>query len=77
MAAIKNNNFKNVLLVFAFVILANAIGNSFFYRFDLTKDKRYTLSPTSLAIIKQIKEPLAVKIYMQGDLPAEFKRLQQ
>ena len=49
----------------------------FFHRFDLTKDKRYTLSETSLNIIKQVKEPLSIKIYMQGDLPAEFKRLQQ
>lgn len=77
MVPTKNNNLKNVLFVVAILFLANAIGSSFFYRFDLTKDKRYTLSPTSLAIIEQVKEPLAVKIYMQGDLPAEFKRLQQ
>ncbi|MBX9888984.1 MAG: gliding motility-associated ABC transporter substrate-binding protein GldG [Flavobacteriaceae bacterium] len=77
MVPTKNNNLKNILIVFAVLLLVNAIGNSLFYRFDLTKDKRYTLSPTSLAIIKQIKEPLAVKIYMQGDLPPEFKRLQQ
>lgn len=77
MVPTKKNNLKSVLLVVAIVLLANAIGNSFFYRFDLTKDKRYTLSPTSLGIIKQVKEPLAIKIYMQGDLPAEFKRLQQ
>ncbi|MCK8205105.1 DUF7088 domain-containing protein, partial [Erwinia amylovora] len=48
----------------------------FFFRFDLTKDKRYTLSPTSLQIIEQVKNPLYIKVYMQGELPAEFKRLQ-
>ncbi|MBU0942377.1 MAG: gliding motility-associated ABC transporter substrate-binding protein GldG [Bacteroidetes bacterium] len=77
MVPTKNTNLKNILIVVAVLLLVNAIGNSFFYRFDLTKDKRYTLSSTSLAIIKQIKEPLAIKIYMQGDLPPEFKRLQQ
>ena len=77
MVPTQNNNLKNVLLVVALLVLANAIGNSFFYRFDLTNDQRYTLSPTSLGIIKQVKEPLAIKIYMQGDLPAEFRRLQQ
>jgi gliding-associated putative ABC transporter substrate-binding component GldG len=77
MVPTKNNNLKNILIVVAVLLLVNAIGNSFFYRFDLTKDKRYTLSSTSLAIIKQVKEPLAIKIYMQGDLPPEFKRLQQ
>ncbi len=59
------------------MLVINLIGNSFFHRFDLTKDHRYTLSQTSLDIIKQIKEPLSVKIYMEGDLPAEFRRLQQ
>jgi general stress protein 26 len=47
-----------------------------FYRFDLTKDNRYTLSSTSLDIVKQVKEPLYIKIYLQGDLPA-FIRLQR
>ncbi len=77
MTASKKNNLKSVLITLAIVLLLNAIGSSFFHRFDLTQDKRYTLSPTSLDIIKQVKNPLYIKVYMQGDLPAEFKRLQQ
>jgi gliding-associated putative ABC transporter substrate-binding component GldG len=73
----KKNNLKSVLIILAIVVLANVIGSSFFHRFDLTKDKRYTLSQTSLNIIKQVQNPLSIKVYMQGDLPAEFKRLQQ
>ncbi|MDO8315928.1 MAG: gliding motility-associated ABC transporter substrate-binding protein GldG [Flavobacterium sp.] len=77
MTTSKKNNLKSVLITLAIVVLLNVIGNSFFHRFDLTKDKRYTLSPTSLNIIKQVQNPLSIKVYMQGDLPAEFKRLQQ
>ncbi|MFV8373347.1 gliding motility-associated ABC transporter substrate-binding protein GldG [Flavobacterium sp. LB2P74] len=77
MTTSKKNNLKSVLIILAIVVLANAIGSSFFHRFDLTKDKRYTLSTTSLNIIKQVQNPLSIKVYMQGDLPAEFKRLQQ
>jgi gliding-associated putative ABC transporter substrate-binding component GldG len=77
MIPIKKSNLKDLLIIIAFLLLANGIGNSFFHRFDLTKDKRYTLSETSLKIIEQVNNPLSVKIYMQGDLPAEFKRLQQ
>ena len=76
MTTSKKNNLKSVLIILAVVLLLNAIGNSFFHRFDLTQDKRYTLSPTSLNIIKQVQNPLYIKVYMQGDLPAEFKRLQ-
>lgn len=72
-----NKNSKTVLTTLAILVLVNAIGSFFFHRFDLTKDKRYTLSETSLNIVNQVNEPLFVKVYMQGDLPSEFKRLQQ
>jgi len=77
MIAAKKRNLQSVLITIAILILVNLLGNSFFHRFDLTKDHRYTLSETSLNIIQQVKEPLSIKIYMEGDLPAEFKRLQQ
>jgi gliding-associated putative ABC transporter substrate-binding component GldG len=70
------NRLKTVGITIAIVLLLNTIGSFFFYRFDLTKDKRYTLSPTSLQILEQVKNPLYIKVYMQGELPSEFKRLQ-
>lgn len=76
MTTSKQKNLKSLLILIAILLVLNIISNSFFYRFDLTKDKRYTLSATSLNIIKQVENPLSVKIYLQGDLPAEFKRLQ-
>ncbi|WP_310558822.1 gliding motility-associated ABC transporter substrate-binding protein GldG [Flavobacterium sp.] len=76
MTASNKNNIKSLLIVIAILLFLNLISGYFFHRFDLTKDKRYTLSTTSLTIIKQVQNPLYVKIYLQGDLPAEFKRLQ-
>ncbi len=76
MIPINKSNLKTLLITIAILLVANGIGNQIFHRFDLTKDKRYTLSPTSLNIVKQAQNPLYVKIYLQGDLPAEFKRLQ-
>ena len=77
MTTSKKNNLKAVLIILAIVLLINVLGNSFFHRFDLTKDNRYTLSSASLNIVKQVQNPLSVKVYLQGDLPAEFMRLQQ
>ena len=77
MTATNKNNLKSLLIIVAVLLVLNIISNSFFHRFDLTKDKRYTLSPTSLNIIKQAHNPLSIKIYLHGDLPAEFKRLQK
>jgi gliding-associated putative ABC transporter substrate-binding component GldG len=73
----KNSNLKSVLSTVAILIIVNFLSITFFYRFDLTKDKRYTLSATSLTIVKKIEEPLFIKIYMQGDMPTEFNRLQR
>ncbi len=77
MTTSKKKNLKSVLIILAVVLVLNAIGSSVFHRFDLTKDKRYTLSSTSLKIIDQVQNPLVIKVYMQGDLPPEFRRLQQ
>ncbi|HQF48531.1 MAG TPA: gliding motility-associated ABC transporter substrate-binding protein GldG [Flavobacterium alvei] len=76
MTTSKKNNLKSLLILIAILLFLNGMSSYFFHRFDLTNDKRYTLSTTSLNIIKQVKAPLYVKIYLQGDLPAEFKRLQ-
>ena len=76
MTTSNKKNIKSLLIVVAILLVFNVISSYFFHRFDLTKDKRYTLSSASLNIIKQVQNPLYVKIYLQGDLPAEFKRLQ-
>jgi gliding-associated putative ABC transporter substrate-binding component GldG len=70
------NRLKSVGITLFLLLVINTIGSFFFYRLDLTKDKRYTLSSTSLHIIEQVKNPLYIKVYMQGELPSEFKRLQ-
>ncbi|MBZ4037578.1 gliding motility-associated ABC transporter substrate-binding protein GldG [Flavobacterium sp. 17A] len=70
-------NIKTLGITIFILIVLNVLGTLFFHRFDLTKDKRYTLSPTSLQIVKQVENPLSIKIYMEGDLPADFRRLQQ
>ena len=69
-------NIKNLVAAIGFILILNVLGNYFFYRFDLTKDKRYTLSETSLTILKNIKEPLFITVYLDGEFPAEFKKLQ-
>lgn len=77
---VMNNNKKQGLkqlgLLIAGLIALNIFGNYFFKRFDLTADKRYTLSETSLNIIKQIDSPLYIDVFLEGQFPAEFKRLQ-
>jgi gliding-associated putative ABC transporter substrate-binding component GldG len=72
----KKSNLKALLTTIAILVVLNFAGNFFFKRFDLTADNRYTLSETSLNIIKEVKEPLYVDVFLEGNFPGEFKKLQ-
>ncbi|MFC6877113.1 gliding motility-associated ABC transporter substrate-binding protein GldG [Flavobacterium myungsuense] len=76
MTAINKNNLKNLLFTLCILLIVNIIGSQFFHRFDLTQDKRYTLSQTSLNILKEVKEPLIIDVFLKGQFPSEFKKLQ-
>ena len=70
---------KSVLSLFGTLValLALNFASSFvFSRFDLTHDNRYTLSEPSLKIISEIQEPIEVEVYLEGNFPLEFRRLQ-
>ncbi len=67
---------QHIALAIAGVIILNFISNKCFKRFDVTQDKRYTLSKTSVDILEQLEETLYINIYLEGDFPAEFQRLQ-
>ncbi len=70
------NIYTKLAILIVGVILINSIGNLVKFRWDLTKDKRYTLSDQTIALVENIEEPIYIKVYLQGDFPAEFKRIQ-
>ena len=70
------NNFKKIVSLLAILIGINFAGHFIFKRFDLTADKRYTLSETSLQIVDEIKEPVYIDVFLEGEFPGEFKKLQ-
>lgn len=60
------------------LIAINYLSSLVFKRFDLTYDKRYTLSQASLNVIQDVDSPIVVDIYLSGDdFPSEFRRLQR
>ncbi len=67
---------KNLIFVIVGVILLNVLGNYFYKRFDLTQDKRFTLSQAAKNIIATVDSPIVVEVFLKGNFPSEFKRLQ-
>ncbi|MBC7641588.1 MAG: gliding motility-associated ABC transporter substrate-binding protein GldG [Flavobacterium sp.] len=72
----KASKFQKLILTIVIVLIINLAGSQFFHRFDLTNDQRYTLSQTSLDIVQKVDEPLYIDVYLDGDFPSEFKKLQ-
>lgn len=68
--------YSKALVLLAGLVVLNIVVNKFYKRFDLTQDQRYTLSETTKNIIDKIEETTFIKVYLQGDFPSEFKRLQ-
>ena len=43
-------------------------------RFDLTKDKRYTLSEAAKQTISTaVDAPIIIDVFLEGDFPSEFR----
>jgi ABC-2 type transport system permease protein len=57
------------------IILVNVIGSFLFHRFDLTSEKRHSLSPATKEILKSVDDIVYFRVYLEGDFPAGFKRL--
>lgn len=76
MKVAKQHHLKQVgLLAFGLVVL-NVASHYIFKRFDLTQDQRYTLSETTKKIIDGVDSPLIIDVFLEGNFPGEFKKLQ-
>ena len=73
---------KHDFIIFSILVLGLFILNNFIYktglykRYDLTHDQRYTLNEATLNIIDQVKSPISIDVFLEGeDFPSEFRRL--
>ncbi|MFD1817070.1 gliding-associated putative ABC transporter substrate-binding component GldG [Pseudarcicella hirudinis] len=72
---------KNKLLTFLIVLLAiagfNLLAKRFFFRIDLTEEKRYTISKATQNLLENLDDEVYVKVYLTGkSIPGGFKRLE-
>ena len=74
---LKTNQIISFLVTMGIVLVLNVIGSFVFTRFDLTSEKRYTLSPTTKEILGDLKDYVYFKVYLEGDFPAGFKKLRR
>jgi ABC-2 type transport system permease protein len=57
------------------LIVLNIFAEAIYRRIDLTKEKRYTLSPASKALVDKLDDVIYFNIFLEGDMPSSYKRL--
>jgi len=72
-------NIRNYRNIFLLICLLACILVSYFYffRIDLTSDKRYSLAEQTKNLMSKIDAPLEVVVYLDGDLNPGFQRLKK
>ena len=74
----KTSKSKLISLVVLFIglLVLNINSGLFNARFDLTEDKRYTLSEASKDLVANVDSPIIVDVFLDGEgFPSEFRRL--
>jgi gliding-associated putative ABC transporter substrate-binding component GldG len=59
------------------LLLLNLISGWIYTRWDLTEDRRFTLAPQSVEAAQALENEVIIDVLLEGNLPAEFARLQQ
>src|SRR5690625_12838 len=68
---------KRYIYILVGVLLLGIVSQIFYKRFDLTQDKRYTLSDVTVQMLDTISSPIEIEVLLSGKSTAEFRRLQQ
>ena len=76
----KNKRIQHLIQLALFtgiLIFLNVIGSLVHGKWDLTEEKRFTLTDSTREILNDIDEPVLVRVLLVGEFPAGFKRLQK
>ncbi|TAL61282.1 MAG: gliding motility-associated ABC transporter substrate-binding protein GldG [Bacteroidetes bacterium] len=76
----KNLKFKSwlqFLAAFTGIILLVKVSSLIRIRFDLTEDKRYTLSAPTKKILSDLKNDIYIQVFLDGEIPIPLKRLKR
>ncbi len=72
-----NSYLAQLLIVVAIIIGVNIISSNIFTRFDLTAEKRYTLSESTQNLLENVDDIVYFRVFLDGEFPAGFKRLRR
>ena len=63
------------LLLLVILFAVNYLASAFHARFDLTKEKRYTLSKATKDLLKNLDDDVQIDVFLKGEFPAKFRKM--
>lgn len=73
----KMKDITGYIMTVVISVLIAAGGSFFSLRLDLTSDKRHTLSEPTRELLSSLDNDVYIQVYLDGDMPIEFKRLRR
>jgi ABC-2 type transport system permease protein len=67
----------NNFLILAMLVVVNVIGSYLFTRFDLTEEKRYSISEPTKDFLRNLDDVVSIRVYLTGNLPSGMKELEK
>ncbi len=73
----KSNDVLKLLLSVAIIVVLGFILCFKFFKLDLTEEKRHSLTEQTIETLENLEERIFFKVYLTGDIPAEYRKLEQ
>lgn len=69
-------SWKSILILVALVVV-NLLAWKVVYRWDMTNDKRYSISSATKGLLQSLESPLEITLFLDGELNTGFTRLKK
>lgn len=74
----RKQNIIQAILVIVIIAFINILSSFVFFRFDLTKEKRFTISDVSKNLLSELDDDIIIEVYFENsDLPVDLLRYQK
>lgn len=80
MVSLENRRTGDLLLLangIVALLLINLLASQFFFRIDLTEEKRYSIHPSTKEMLARLDDEVYVEVFLEGELNAGFRRFQK
>ena len=67
-SVLKKQNIFQAILILVLITIFGILSSLLFHRFDLTKEKRFSITETSKNILDGLEDQIIIDVYLEGDV---------